>query len=107
MRIDVVTLFPEEFRGLTGLGVTGRGIEHGRLDLHVWNPDGDELVTFPKLGKRLDWVLVSREFSIISHEVLQDSVSDHQPVIVEVTLLDIKSQDTAQLSETITSEADL
>jgi tRNA (guanine37-N1)-methyltransferase len=38
MRIDVVTLFPEEFRGLTGLGVTGRGIEHGRLDLHVWNP---------------------------------------------------------------------
>ena len=38
MRIDVITLFPEEFRGLTGLGVTGRGIEQGRIDLHTWNP---------------------------------------------------------------------
>ena len=76
------------------------------LDLHVWNPDGDELVTFPKLGKRLDWVLVSREFSILSHDVLEDPVSDHQPVIVEVTLLGNKTQDTAQLGESITNEAD-
>ena len=38
MRIDVITLFPDEFRGLTGLGVTGRGIEQGRLNLHTWNP---------------------------------------------------------------------
>jgi hypothetical protein len=51
-------------------------------------------------------VLVSREFSILSHEVLEDAVSDHQPVIVEVTLLDNKTQDTAQLSESITGEAD-
>jgi endonuclease/exonuclease/phosphatase family metal-dependent hydrolase len=76
------------------------------LDLHVWNPDGDELVTFPKLGKRLDWVLVSREFSIIDHKVLQDPVSDHRPVIVEVTLLNNHTQDTAQIAEPITSEAD-
>jgi endonuclease/exonuclease/phosphatase family metal-dependent hydrolase len=76
------------------------------LDLHVWNPDGDELVTFPKLGKRLDWVLVSREFSIIDHEVLEDPVSDHRPVIVEVTLLGNNTQDTAQIAEPITSEAD-
>ena len=72
------------------------------LDLHVWNPDGDELVTFPKLGKRLDWVLVSREFSIIGHEVLEDPVSDHRPVIVEVTLLDNKAQDTVQLVQSVT-----
>jgi hypothetical protein len=58
------------------------------------------------MGKRLDWVLVSREFSIISHEVLEDPVSDHQPVIVEVTLLNNKMQDTAQLGELITGEAD-
>jgi len=57
------------------------------LDLHVWNPLGDELVTFPKMGTRLDWVLVSREFRILSHEVLDDPVSDHQPVIVEITVL--------------------
>ena len=76
------------------------------LDLHVWNPNGDELVTFPRMGKRLDWVMVSREFNIISHEVLEDPVSDHQPVIVEVTLLDNKTQDTAQLAESSTGEAD-
>ena len=38
MRIDVITLFPEEFRGLTGLGVTGRGIDRGSIELHTWNP---------------------------------------------------------------------
>jgi endonuclease/exonuclease/phosphatase family metal-dependent hydrolase len=76
------------------------------LDLHVWNPDGEELVTFPTMGKRLDWVLVSREFNIISHQVLEDPVSDHQPVIVEVTLLDNKAQDTAQLGGSFANEAD-
>ena len=38
MRIDVVTLFPEEFRGLVSLGVTGRAITDGMVDLRVWNP---------------------------------------------------------------------
>jgi tRNA (guanine37-N1)-methyltransferase len=38
MRIQVITLFPEEFRPLVGLGVTGRAIEAGRVQLELLNP---------------------------------------------------------------------
>ena len=38
MRIQVITLFPEEFRPLVDLGVTGRGIRVGRVQLEVLNP---------------------------------------------------------------------
>ncbi len=38
MRIDLVTLFPEMARGLTGYGVTGRAHDMGLYELGVWNP---------------------------------------------------------------------
>lgn len=38
MRIDVITLFPESLEGLTGLGVTGRAIREGKVQLKTWNP---------------------------------------------------------------------
>ena len=38
MRIQVVTLFPDEFRPLVALGVTGRGIREGRVSLELVNP---------------------------------------------------------------------
>lgn len=38
MRIDVITLFPEALQGLTDMGVTGRAIRDGLVDLKVWNP---------------------------------------------------------------------
>ena len=38
MRFDVVTLFPELFRILTGQGVVGRALEQGLAELHLWNP---------------------------------------------------------------------
>ncbi len=38
MRIDVITLFPESLEDLTGLGVTGRAIRDGRVELKAWNP---------------------------------------------------------------------
>jgi tRNA (guanine37-N1)-methyltransferase len=38
MRIQVITLFPEDFRPLVGLGVTGRAIREQRVDLQVLNP---------------------------------------------------------------------
>ena len=33
MRIDVITLFPEALEGLTSLGVTGRAIRDGLVEL--------------------------------------------------------------------------
>lgn len=38
MRIQVITLFPEEFTPLVNLGVTGRGIRAGQVDLLLINP---------------------------------------------------------------------
>jgi tRNA (guanine37-N1)-methyltransferase len=37
-RFDVVTLFPEELRNMTRLGVTGRAFEEGLAELVTWNP---------------------------------------------------------------------
>src|SRR6056300_1042920 len=38
MRIDVITLFPESLERLADLGVTGRAIREGQVDLNTWNP---------------------------------------------------------------------
>jgi tRNA (guanine37-N1)-methyltransferase len=38
MRIQVITLFPEQFRPLVGLGVTGRAIDAGQVQLELLNP---------------------------------------------------------------------
>jgi len=38
MRIQVITLFPEEFTPLVNLGVTGRGIRTGKVALELLNP---------------------------------------------------------------------
>jgi tRNA (guanine37-N1)-methyltransferase len=38
MRIQVITLFPEEFTPLVSLGVTGRGISSGKVTLELLNP---------------------------------------------------------------------
>jgi tRNA (guanine37-N1)-methyltransferase len=37
-RIDVITLFPDWVQGLRELGLTGRAIADGRVDLRCWNP---------------------------------------------------------------------
>jgi tRNA (guanine37-N1)-methyltransferase len=38
MKIQVITLFPAEFSALVGLGVTGRAIREGVVDVQVLNP---------------------------------------------------------------------
>jgi tRNA (guanine37-N1)-methyltransferase len=38
MRIDVITLFPESLEGLASLGVIGRALREGLVELKTWNP---------------------------------------------------------------------
>ncbi len=38
MRIDVMTLFPDMFKAVSGFGITGRAVERGLLQLGLWNP---------------------------------------------------------------------
>ena len=52
--------------------------EHGK-------PDHDGLGTYKKTtGKRLDWILVSRDLEFRKHEVLPDVVADHFAVFAEL-----------------------
>lgn len=37
-RIDVITIFPEWFDSLREIGVTGRALAAGRVELKTWNP---------------------------------------------------------------------
>lgn len=57
-----------------------------QLQLTTWQPGADTLVTFPRFNKRLDWVLVSGEIEIVSHQVLPDLLSDHRAVLAELRL---------------------
>ena len=37
-RIDIITLFPDWFGHFTELGLTGRAVADGQVELHCWNP---------------------------------------------------------------------
>ena len=38
MRFDVITLLPELVEAVTQVGVTGRAVKRGLIELHCWNP---------------------------------------------------------------------
>lgn len=56
------------------------------LALDAYHPGAPGLETFPALGKRLDWILVSKGISFHSYRVLPDTVSDHRGVLAELVL---------------------
>ena len=47
------------------------------LGLKAYRPEAVSMGTFPSNGRRLDWILVSPEFSFVEYNVLPDIVSDH------------------------------
>jgi endonuclease/exonuclease/phosphatase family metal-dependent hydrolase len=55
------------------------------LGLRAFEPDTD-MPTFPTLGARLDWILVSREFEFVRYEVVPDTVSDHLGVVADIRM---------------------
>ncbi len=56
------------------------------LGLSAYKPDQAGLETFLRLGRRLDWILISSEFKFHSYNVINDKVSDHQTVAAELAL---------------------
>lgn len=55
-----------------------------QLRLSIYVPDGDDTVTYPRLGRRLDWILISSELVFAGFEVLVDKVSDHRAVVADL-----------------------
>ena len=56
------------------------------LGLSPYNPEEQGLETFPKFGKRLDWILVSPGISFHTYRVVPSELSDHYGVIAELAL---------------------
>lgn len=59
-------------------------IEACRLRAH--RPTANELGTYRRNERRLDWILISEELEFGSYAVLPDVVSDHRAVVAEVFL---------------------
>jgi len=57
------------------------------LQLRAYRPGAKNMATFPKSGRRLDWILVSPEFDFVTYDVMNDTISDHQGVIADVKLM--------------------
>lgn len=57
-----------------------------KLNLSAYQPDStaENMITFPFSKKRLDWILLSKEFEFVSYKVIPDIVSDHLGVIAEI-----------------------
>jgi endonuclease/exonuclease/phosphatase (EEP) superfamily protein YafD len=54
------------------------------LQLKAFEPR-DTMPTFLATGHRLDWILISGDMDFVRYEVLPDRVSDHQPLLAELS----------------------
>lgn len=70
------------------------------LDLVAHSPEVDDIVTYPRLDRRLDWILISDPLRFEGFRVLRDEVSDHLVVVADIGV-DRKSRiPVARLDET-------
>jgi endonuclease/exonuclease/phosphatase family metal-dependent hydrolase len=56
-----------------------------RFNLTPYRPEAEGLGTYKSIaGKRLDWILISKELEFVSYNVLPDVLSDHLAVVAEI-----------------------
>lgn len=55
-----------------------------QLQLHTWKPYALGMSTFPKLGRRYDWIMLSTELIFTDYQTIKHSVSDHLPVYAKI-----------------------
>jgi endonuclease/exonuclease/phosphatase family metal-dependent hydrolase len=61
-------------------------------NLKVYHPEATDLGTYKNGKHRLDWILISKDLEFVSYEVPQLVLSDHQPVLASVRLLENRQQ---------------
>lgn len=62
-------------------------------NLKVFEPHSTELGTYKNGKHRLDWILISKELEFVSYEVPDIVLSDHQPVLATLGLVEISDKD--------------
>lgn len=71
------------------------------LRLQAFAADDGDLITYPRLNRRLDWILVSGHFRFVSYRVLPDPVSDHRAVVAELGIRQTGAGRVAALSPAV------
>jgi len=61
-------------------------------NLKVYQPEARQLGTYKNGKHRLDWILISKDLEFVSYEVPQIVLSDHQPVLASLRLLENSQQ---------------
>ena len=56
--------------------------------LLAYRPGSSDLATYDRSGRRLDWILISRELYFADYRVLPDRLSDHRAVVAVIGLND-------------------
>jgi len=56
------------------------------LHLRAHRPEATGMATFPTLGTRIDWILISPGLEFVSYRVVPDTVSDHLGVVAEIAI---------------------
>ncbi len=51
------------------------------LNLQTFREEAEDLDTYPRLGRRLDWILASQHFEFAGFSVLPERLSDHRAVV--------------------------
>jgi len=62
-------------------------------NLKVYQPEATELGTYKNGKHRLDWILISKDLEFVRYEVSQIVLSDHQPVLATIRLLEHSLQE--------------
>jgi len=59
-----------------------------KFNLTSHSPTNHKGVNFAKLQRRIDYILISKEFEFIDYQVLQDVVSDHRAIVAKIKIKD-------------------
>ena len=54
------------------------------LTLQAYEPESEDLETFPLTGSRLDWILIPADWEFVAFRTLPDELSDHRAIVADV-----------------------
>ncbi len=60
------------------------------MRLQAWLPEATDLETYPRMGRRLDWILISDELEFVESRVHDEVLSDHRAVSAKLRLRDAR-----------------
>jgi len=62
------------------------GVLMDELRLTTYKPDAEDVITYPTLKERLDWILIGADMRFLDCEVVEPQVSDHLALIATIQI---------------------